>query len=172
MNGNQNHMMDYQVEIHNDASYPVDVERLALAATTVLTAQSAAPGSGLTIVITNDQAVADLNQRYRGMDSPTDVLSFPADIPPFDLTDEPVYLGDLVIAYPYALAQAERETHDPGDNLALLVIHGTLHLLGFDHNSAEHRSEMWAAQDTALRALGISPGIVPAMEGKQDDSET
>ncbi|MFN8564627.1 MAG: rRNA maturation RNase YbeY [Anaerolineae bacterium] len=79
------------------------------------------------------------------------------------------YLGDLVIAYPYAAAQAQREGHALDDSLALLVVHGTLHLLGYDHDTPEHRAHMWAAQELALLALGISPEIVPALENRDFD---
>jgi len=70
-----------------------------------------------------------------------------------------------VIAYPYASAQAAREGHKLDDSLALLVVHGTLHLLGYDHDTQMRKVEMWEKQETALIALGISPEIVPALEG-------
>jgi probable rRNA maturation factor len=123
----------------------------------------------MTIVITDDDAAADLNLRYRGIDAPTDVLSFPMDSMPGDAP----YLGDLVIAYPYAAAQAEREKHALDDSLVLLVVHGTLHLIGYDHDTSERRAEMWAAQESSLQALGVSMEIVPALEqehGAQDDA--
>ena len=114
--------MTYQIEVQNASGFPLDSVRLQTAAETVLTAQSALTGRKLTIVITDNDAVRALNRQYRGLDAPTDVLSFPAEPLPVDLPDEPPYLGDLVIAYPYALAQAEQEGHDPGDSLALLVV--------------------------------------------------
>jgi probable rRNA maturation factor len=130
----------------------------------VLEQQQAAPGSSLTIVITDNDRVAALNKQYRDVDLPTDVLSFPADEPPVEEDDEPPYLGDLIVAYPYAAAQAEREGHDLMQSLMLLVAHGTLHLLGYDHGTAANRAEMWAAQDSALSALGVDLSIVPALE--------
>jgi probable rRNA maturation factor len=115
-------------------------------------------------VVTDDDSVASLNRQYRNVDAPTDVLSFPAAAPPVELQDEPRYLGDLVIAYPYASAQAAREGHAFNDSLALLVVHGTLHLLGYDHDTQEHRAEMWAAQEQVLKALHIPVDMVPALE--------
>jgi probable rRNA maturation factor len=159
--------MSYTVDVQNDAQYAANAERLGSAARTTLQLQGA-PESALTIVITSDEAVATLNAQYRGIDSATDVLSFPADAPPMAEPDEPVYLGDLVVAYPYAKAQAEREGHALDDSLALLVVHGVLHLLGYDHDTPENRQAMWAAQGRALDALGISAGIVPALEGEGD----
>jgi probable rRNA maturation factor len=152
----------FAVELHNDSGYAVDVARMKRAAVVVLAQQGAHPGSALTIVFTDNNTVADLNQRYRGVDVPTDVLSFPASIPNYG--DEPPYLGDLIIAYSYAVAQAEREGHNIGDSLAVLVIHGTLHLLGHDHDTLEARAAMWAAQETALHGLNIPLEIVPALE--------
>lgn len=154
----------FTIEVQNESGFSIDESRLQSAAATVLTQQRTAPDSALTVVITDDESVAALNRQYRGIDTATDVLSFPADTPPVTLDDEPPYLGDLIIAYPYAAAQAMRAGHDVDDSLALLVVHGTLHLLGSDHDTPEHRAAMWAAQETAIRALDISPNIVPALE--------
>lgn len=156
--------MSSAIVVMNEMGYALDAARLQNAAAVVLNQQQAAPDSSLTIVVTSDDEVAALNRQYRGMDSPTDVLSFPADVPPVELDDEPPYLGDLMIAYPYAAAQAQREGHDLMDSLMLLVAHGTLHLLGYDHDTAANRAEMWAAQDAALQALGVDVSIVPALE--------
>lgn len=152
------------VVVRNDAGYAVDVERLQKAVATVLEQQQAVPDSSLTIVITNDAEVAALNRQYRGVDAPTDVLSFPADEPPVEEEDEPPYLGDLIVAYPYTAAQAQREGHDLMQSLMLMAVHGTLHLLGYDHDTAAKRAEMWAAQDAALKALDVDLSIVPALE--------
>jgi probable rRNA maturation factor len=152
------------VEIQNDAGYAIDAPRLRAAAVTVLTQQDAPSDSALTVVITDNESVAALNRQFRGLDSPTDVLSFSADAPPISLEEEPPYLGDVVIAYPYAMAQAKRDGHDVGDSLALLVVHGTLHLLGYNHDSLENRAVMWAAQAAAMRTLHIPPQIIPALE--------
>ena len=81
-----------------------------------------------------------------------------------EIADEAPYLGDLVIAYPYASAQATGLGHPLADSLALLVVHGTLHLLGYDHDTTESRAAMWAAQARALTTLNISPEIVPSLE--------
>lgn len=157
------------VDIQNDDEYALDVARLQQAAEIVLTRHNAYPETAMSVVITTDDAVAQLNRQHRGIDAPTDVLSFPADEPPIELPDEPPYLGDLVIAYPYASTQAAREDHDMNDSLALLVIHGTLHLLGFDHDTDANRAAMWAAQAESLIALNISPDIVPALERSSHD---
>jgi probable rRNA maturation factor len=165
-------MTTYMVDVLNQDAFQVNEDRLRQAAETVLSQYEAAAQSGLTIVIDDDEAVRDLNRQFRHIDAPTDVLSFPADAPPVIIEDEAPYLGDLVIAFPYASAQAERENHPLDDSLSLLVVHGTLHLLGYDHDTPERRAEMWAAQARALTALGISTSLVPALEGDLDDFQS
>ncbi len=164
--------MSYEIQVQNEAGYAVDEARLREAATAALDRHHAAPDTALSIVLTNDDAIRDLNRRYRAVDSPTDVLSFPAAAPPVQIPGEPPYLGDLVIAYPYAIAQAERERHAPGESLALLVVHGTLHLLGYDHDTRANRAAMWSAQASILDALGIPLDIVPALEGEAHDESS
>jgi probable rRNA maturation factor len=163
--------MGYEIDIQNDHGYPVAHERLIEAVTRVLAMESIPERSAAAIVLIDDSTMADYNRQFRGVDAPTDVLSFPADAPPVAVPDEPDYLGDLLVAYPYASAQALREGHSVDDSLALLVIHGTLHLLGYDHDTPEHRAAMWAAQDAALRSLGISTHIVPSLEQIADDED-
>ena len=166
--------MPFQIDVQNQGEppYPVDAKRIEEAAEAVLTQHDVHADSSLSVVIANNEFVQALNQQYRGVDSPTDVLSFPADEPPVATDDEPPYLGDLIIAYPYASAQAAREQHDLSESLALLVVHGTLHLLGYDHDTAENRVEMWAAQESALRILNIPLDIVPALEVASHDDAT
>lgn len=161
--------MLFEIDVQNDLAYPVDVGRLSTAAQETLRQEAALDGAALTIVLTDDEQVRGLNLQFRGIDSATDVLSFPADAPPVEIEGEPPYLGDLVVAFPYASGQAAREGHALMDSLCLLVIHGTLHLLGFDHDTPENRAEMWAAQESVLRALGIPTDIVPALESAPHD---
>lgn len=157
-------MTTFEIDVQNPHGYALNEARLKQAAALVLTRHAVDPGSGVSVVITGDETVQTLNRQYRGIDMPTDILSFPADTPPVD-GGEPPYLGDLIIAYPYTASQAERERHPLDDSLTLLAVHGILHLLGYDHNTPENRALMWSAQEDALRALGISVDIVPAMEG-------
>lgn len=156
--------MTGDIIVQNESGYRLDAASLRRAAATVIVQQGAPADAGLTIVVTDDDAVQALNHQYRDVDAPTDVLSFPADAPPVGVGGEPPYLGDLVVAYPYATAQAAREGHDLMSSLSLLVVHGTLHLLGYDHDTLVRRAEMWAAQDRALAALNSSLDIVPALE--------
>ena len=148
------HPPEFHIEVQADPAFPAPEDALRAAAEAVLRRQDAPVSSGLSIVDTDDEAVRALNQRYRGVDAPTDVLSFPAD-PPLVRDAEPhPYLGDVIIAYPRARAQAAQAGHSVDAELLLLVVHGTLHLLGFDHDTDEARARMWAAQAGALRAVG------------------
>ena len=161
--------MTFSIDIQNDSNYLIDATRLQAASQQVLSQHDVDPDTTLSIVFVDNAYIQNVNRQFRGFDSPTDVLSFPADEPPVQIDGEPPYLGDLIIAYPYASEQAAREGHTLDDNLSLLVVHGTLHLLGYDHDTPENRAEMWAAQDAALTELGISTAIVPALEGGDHD---
>ncbi len=110
----------------------------------------------VTVVITSDEAVADLNWQYRETAGPTDVLSFPAQEPTPGFVSAPEmasYLGDVIIALPYTERQAAALDRPLADELRLLVVHGTLHLLGYDHADAAEEAEMWARQDAILARL-------------------
>jgi probable rRNA maturation factor len=161
--------MTFTIDIQNASNYPIDATCLQTASQQVLKQHDVDPDTTISVVFVDNTYIQNVNRQFRGIDSPTDVLSFPADEPPVKIDGEPPYLGDLIIAYPYASEQAARERHTLDDSLSLLVVHGTLHLLGYDHDTPENRAEMWAAQDSALTALDISTTIVPALEGGDHD---
>ena len=93
------------------------------------------------IRITDDEELNTLNLKYRGIDKITDVLSFPADFEDPDLGSR--YVGDVVIAFPRAEEQAQKRGHFVEAEIQLLVVHGTLHLLGYDHGDKTEKEEMW-----------------------------
>lgn len=159
----------YAIEIQCDEPYTVNEAALTAAISTVLQQHECAAGCALTVAVTSDEAVASLNQQFRGVDSATDILSFPSGTGSATVPGAAPYLGDLVIAYPYASQQAAHEGHVLDANFSLLVIHGTLHLLGYDHDTPENRADMWAAQDAALTVLGLPLSMVPALEQENDD---
>ena len=131
-------------------------ERLAEVARLVLRSEGAPEGAEVALVIVGDDKIRELNRRYRGVDRPTDVLAFAAGegeafpAPP----GAPCPLGDLIVSYPMAAAQASERDRSVDDELALLVVHGCLHLLGYDHASEDERERMWARQDALLGAAG------------------
>ena len=127
-------------------------ERAAQAA---LTHQSASEASGdLTVVLSDDVRLQKLNRDYLGVDAPTDVLSFPAS--ETDPETGARYLGDILISIPRADAQAKSAGHSLESELQLLVVHGVLHLLGYDHAEAKEKSKMWKVQAEVLERLGLS----------------
>ena len=167
----------YQIEIQSEvAGATLPTERLIAAIGSVLDTHEVSRDSALTVVIASDDYVRDLNKQFRDVDAPTDVLSFPADAPPAppnwigDTDQEPPYLGDLIIAYPYTVRQANELDHALGDELVLLVIHGTLHLLAYDHDTPDHQDDMWAAQAEALAQANV-PIEVPRFSFSESDTE-
>ena len=118
----------------------------------------------LTVRLTDDAELQALNLRYRHIDKSTDVLSFggagwedgalsPAQL---TLTDEEIrYLGDVVISLDHCAAQAKAAGHSFEAELSLLTIHGTLHLLGYDHEARASKTSMWTAQQKALAELDL-----------------
>ncbi len=112
----------------------------------------------ITIVISGDPTLRDLNRRFRGVDRSTDVLAFPNDSRgPFagGGPDFPRYLGDIVISLDRAQEQAESVGGTLNQEVQLLIVHGTLHLLGYDHMAPKEKAQMWKIQQTILELLGV-----------------
>ena len=156
--------MSHKINIQAAPAFQLDCSGLARAARIVLDAHDRAC-SEISVAFTDDSSVRDLNLQHRNIDAPTDVLSFPAATPPPEIDAPCPYLGDIVIAYPYTCAQARSANADLQDLLILLVVHGTLHLLGYDHDNAETRKTMWDAQEYALQLLQIDPLLVDRYGG-------
>jgi probable rRNA maturation factor len=145
-----------QIEADLAGSEPIHREQLERAAAVVLAGQNIPDDTMLSIIITTDDHIQRLNQQFRGIDAPTDVLSFPADPLPEEVeAEEGHYWGDVIISLPYTLRRVQVAGHSIHDELVLLVIHGTLHLLGFDHNTPENQAIMWKHQAEALAAMQI-----------------
>jgi len=111
------------------------------------------PQSDLSILIENDAALKKLNNLYRGINQPTDVLSFDSD----EINPETGFssLGDIAISFPTAEKQANEANHPVTNEVILLLVHAILHLTGYDHNTKEEKQEMWAEQQSVLDHLGI-----------------
>jgi len=114
----------------------------------IVNAEGVAPPYEVSLVFTDSETVQQLNRDYRGVDEPTDVLAFymlpqkevddSFALPPDGVTR----LGEVIISYPQAAEQAREQGHSPERELALLIIHGILHLLGYDHEEPEEESKM------------------------------
>lgn len=145
----------FLIELQVEHSVPEEVlALLPTAVTHTLHQQQISPPAQLTLLLTDDKTLQQLNNDFRQVDAATDVLSFP-DGSTMPGMDGP-YLGDIAISVPYATHQASQAGHDLAAELQLLAIHGTLHLLGHDHAESEEKADMWAAQQTILDQLGLS----------------
>jgi probable rRNA maturation factor len=149
-----------EIEIDGQRPYPLDLANLEAAATATLAACGVGEAE-LTLVIVDDEAMRTVNREYRGVDAPTDVLSFAAHEGNDDLTvpddlaaELERYLGDVMLALPYSLRQAAEYGTRPDAELRLLVVHGVLHLLGYDHDTPTAEAEMWAQQEAILAQFG------------------
>ena len=117
------------------------------------------------LILVDDEAIAQLNEQYRAVAGPTDVLSFPMwtrdeleDVRavPQNYPERPVLLGDVVISVETARRQAEEYGHSLGREMAFLLVHGVLHLLGYEHDDEQSRAEMRAREEAVLAATGWS----------------
>jgi probable rRNA maturation factor len=130
------------------------VRGAALAALSISAASHPGRANGdLTVVLTDDAQLRQLNRDYLGIDAPTDVLSFPAS--ETDPETDEHYFGDVLVSVVRAQAQARAAGHPLESEVQLLVVHGVLHLLGYDHSEAEEKSRMWSAQGEILKSIGL-----------------
>ncbi len=108
----------------------------------------------ITLRITHNEEIQQLNRDFRGKDQPTNVLSFPFEVPDF-LQDEIATLGDIIIAMPVIEAEATAQKKPLINHFKHMLIHGTLHLLGFDHIEEEEAKEMESLEIKILAKLNI-----------------
>jgi probable rRNA maturation factor len=155
--------LEIELSVQVDPAFrgKVDQERLDKIITQALLGEGITEPVSLGLLITDDETIKGLNLRYRGQDETTDVLAFdmendqdqfvsPPSVPP--------HLGDMVVSYPRAVAQAEEYGHSTEEELDRLVVHGLLHLLGYDDQTDEERQIMWDRQETILRESPMKGG--------------
>ena len=130
----------------------------------ILVAQDAGAMVEMGLVITSQERVQQLNRSYRGKDEPTDVLAFSAreeidaELPAFvQPPDGVLHLGEVIISYPQAVIQAEEHRHSVKREIAILIIHGVLHLLGYEHDKPELERQMKSREEEVLS--GIEGGL-------------
>ena len=111
--------------------------------------------STATVALSSDAIVRDLNRAYRGKDKPTNVLSFPAPPVPAAIPEQTAPLGDIILAAETVAGEARELGIQPAHHLQHLVVHGLLHLLGFDHETDEEALEMEALETRLLARIGI-----------------
>jgi probable rRNA maturation factor len=150
----------FSISVLIEAPFRGQLDRAALRrlAVHVLRAEGVAPPAEVSLMVTNDETVRDLNRRYLGLDEPTDVLSFGQEpfgrlrTEPFVMPPDGVRrLGEVILSYPTAERQAREAGHSVQDEAAHLMVHGLLHLLGYDHAGREDERRMRAREDALLR---------------------
>lgn len=144
------------IEHGNDLVEPLDLQGLV---SFVLHDMNLPESTDVTLTFVTNERIHELNRDYRGMDKPTDVLSFECDNIPFDDEDisnvEEYELGDIVIATDVALAQTKEFGTTFEEEVTLLTVHGLLHLCGYDHIEDEEAEIMEALEDKLISAWNI-----------------
>ncbi|UJF24662.1 rRNA maturation RNase YbeY [Suttonella sp. R2A3] len=145
-------VIDYQVEdIPEDWLYPSE-KRLQRWLDTVLSVLKNDEALEVTVRLVDDQEITELNQEYRNKEKPTNVLAFPCD---WDLPEEPRLLGDIVIAVNVVNNEAKAQKKTMEQHWAHIVIHGFLHLLGYDHIQDDDAEKMEQTERNILAELGF-----------------
>jgi probable rRNA maturation factor len=146
------------IQVANPFSEKVDTTLIIKTIETVLVLEGVTDEVEVSVLITGDDILQTLNLDYRGIDTPTDVLSFANDdeliliAPP----DMPTHLGDIAISYERVCAQAAEYQHSQQRELAYLTAHATLHLLGYDHETNDaDAARMRQREEAAMQALGL-----------------
>ena len=141
------------IEVVNETDVEADLDALGDQARFVLDRLRIHPQAELSVLLVDEPTIEELHVRWMDEPGPTDVLSFPMDeLRPTKDDEEPVegLLGDIVICPQVAQKQAEAAGHARSDELALLLTHGVLHLLGYDHAEPEEQAEMFGLQARLL----------------------
>jgi probable rRNA maturation factor len=144
------------IEIANESGVDVDSDAILAVARHALDEMGVNPLAELSILLVDADYMAELNHRWMDGEGPTDVLAFPMDEGSVDhgpgegATGEPALLGDIVLCPEMAANQAAEAGHATPDELALLTVHGTLHLLGYDHAEPDEEREMFGLQARLL----------------------
>lgn len=144
-----------------------EAERLAeRAGRAAIAAENGPKPASVAVLLTDDAAMQQLNGQFRGKDKPTNVLSFPAPaLPAVAGGAESLFLGDVALGYETCAAEALAEGKSLGDHLSHLVVHGVLHLMGYDHETDAEAEAMEARETAILASLGIADPYAGAEGG-------
>ncbi|WP_232695361.1 rRNA maturation RNase YbeY [Brevibacillus daliensis] len=155
------------IEILNEQDTQITAEHEALMQKCLEMAATLENVTGEVVVtLVDNERIHELNRDYRGVDRPTDVLSFALNeegedemeilIDDNDFDDYPNMLGDIIISIPRTMEQAEDYGHSFERELGFLTVHGFLHLIGYDHGTPEEEKEMFGRQDEILAQVGLT----------------
>ena len=162
-------MISLDISIDDQRWEDLDLETISHSVADALLAEKPAALSAGEVVLlfTSDEDVHALNREWRGKDKPTNVLSFPAD--DFPVPDGmPKPLGDIALAYETCCREAGEKQITVQNHLSHLILHGILHLLGYDHILDEDAEEMERLETAILYRLGIADPYGPDMNGERD----
>lgn len=149
------------IDLNNESGVEVDEKRLVQLAAFALEELRIHPQAELSILLVDETTMADYHVRFMDLPGPTDVLSFPMDElrPPSDDDEPPLgLLGDIVLCPTVTAAQASENNRSPEDEADYLLVHGLLHLLGFDHAESEEKRVMFGLNDQIIAAWQRSRG--------------
>jgi probable rRNA maturation factor len=146
----KNNNMSVIINVKDSITLAVD-ERLLKKAIQMTLESVDRTDADVTLQLTDNEEMRQINLTYREIDHTTDVLSFNQDY--VDPETQRYYLGDILISVEQAQSQAQDNNHSLSEECAFLAIHGTLHLLGYDHSNQPEKEEMCEKQDKLFRAL-------------------
>lgn len=155
--------LDLRFHVRRKSGAKPDRRRIRAVCEAALRGEGVSGPVVLTVTLVDDEEIRQINQQHRGIDKATDVLSFPlleaddeADqqflLPP----DVPRELGDVVVSYPRAVEQAEEYGHSVERELAYLIVHGVLHIMGHDHEKLDEQAVMREREEAALLVAGLT----------------
>lgn len=143
------------VDLNNDSGQECDTQALVALATFAMGELRIHPQAELSVLLVDEDTMASYHEKFMGEPGPTDVLSFPMDElrPPGDDDDPPLgLLGDIVLCPQVTDRQAAEHGRAPQEEAEYLLVHGLLHLLGYDHATPEEKAEMFGLKDRLLEA--------------------
>ncbi len=163
------------IEVANESGLDVSEDELISVARFVIDKMNVHPAAELSMVLLDSTSMADLHMRWMDLPGPTDVMSFPMDeLEPGGRPDTPepgpAVLGDIVLCPEFAAEQAAAAGHSLGHELALLTIHGVLHLLGYDHAEPDEEKEMFALQRQLLEEW-VAEQVNAYEQDRQDEKD-
>jgi probable rRNA maturation factor len=154
--------MEINVLVEEGLEVEPEAEWVQRAVEKTLQAENMPPNVEISLVITGQERMQELNREYRGQDRPTDVLSFAMNepkavdetIPFIGPPDGLLHLGEVIISYPQAVIQAREQGHSVRKEMAVLIVHGVLHILGYDHEKREMETAMEDREREILAGIG------------------
>jgi probable rRNA maturation factor len=143
----------------NETDFDLDEELISAVAKATLDYENIKDDTEISFTLTNNETIHELNKKHRGIDRPTDVLSFPLidfNTERIDDIDGTIYLGDIIVSIDKAKEQAEEYGHSLKRELGFLTAHSMLHLLGYDHMVPDEEKIMFTKQEAVLNSIGLT----------------